>query len=116
PRGRNRRAAPGCTVVVSAVAVAGRYLLANPAPRVGNSTGWWRSGPVCARSCGCVRDGVAGRRVWRDLKFPRRSMRIHILGICGTFMGGIAALAREMGHQVEGSDTSVYPPMSDQLR
>ena len=43
-------------------------------------------------------------------------MRIHILGICGTFMGGIAALAREMGHQVEGSDTSVYPPMSDQLR
>ena len=43
-------------------------------------------------------------------------MRIHILGICGTFMGGIAALARELGVRVEGSDANVYPPMSDQLR
>ncbi|MDP3700042.1 MAG: UDP-N-acetylmuramate:L-alanyl-gamma-D-glutamyl-meso-diaminopimelate ligase [Hylemonella sp.] len=43
-------------------------------------------------------------------------MHIHILGICGTFMGGLAALAREAGHQVTGCDTSVYPPMSDQLR
>jgi UDP-N-acetylmuramate: L-alanyl-gamma-D-glutamyl-meso-diaminopimelate ligase len=43
-------------------------------------------------------------------------MRIHILGICGTFMGGIAALAREQGIEVEGSDANVYPPMSDQLR
>ncbi len=42
-------------------------------------------------------------------------MKLHILGICGTFMGGIAALARELGHDVEGSDTNVYPPMSDQL-
>jgi len=42
-------------------------------------------------------------------------MRLHILGICGTFMGGVAALARELGHTVEGSDASVYPPMSDQL-
>jgi UDP-N-acetylmuramate: L-alanyl-gamma-D-glutamyl-meso-diaminopimelate ligase len=42
-------------------------------------------------------------------------MRLHILGICGTFMGGIAALARELGHEVEGSDTNVYPPMSTQL-
>src|SRR5688500_13110819 len=42
-------------------------------------------------------------------------MRIHILGICGTFMGGSAALARELGHAVEGSDTNVYPPMSTQL-
>ncbi|HUH56030.1 MAG TPA: UDP-N-acetylmuramate:L-alanyl-gamma-D-glutamyl-meso-diaminopimelate ligase, partial [Rhodanobacter sp.] len=42
-------------------------------------------------------------------------MRLHILGICGTFMGGVAALARELGLEVEGSDTSVYPPMSDQL-
>ena len=42
-------------------------------------------------------------------------MRLHILGICGTFMGGVAALAREMGHAVEGSDANVYPPMSDQL-
>jgi len=42
-------------------------------------------------------------------------MKLHILGICGTFMGGIAALARELGHEVEGSDTNVYPPMSTQL-
>ncbi len=42
-------------------------------------------------------------------------MRIHILGICGTFMGGIAAIARTLGHQVSGSDQNVYPPMSDQL-
>ncbi|MFC5498682.1 UDP-N-acetylmuramate:L-alanyl-gamma-D-glutamyl-meso-diaminopimelate ligase [Caenimonas terrae] len=43
-------------------------------------------------------------------------MHIHILGICGTFMGGVAALAREAGHKVTGCDTGVYPPMSDQLR
>jgi UDP-N-acetylmuramate: L-alanyl-gamma-D-glutamyl-meso-diaminopimelate ligase len=42
-------------------------------------------------------------------------MRVHILGICGTFMGGIAALAREAGHEVTGSDKNVYPPMSTQL-
>jgi UDP-N-acetylmuramate: L-alanyl-gamma-D-glutamyl-meso-diaminopimelate ligase len=42
-------------------------------------------------------------------------MRLHILGICGTFMGGVAALARELGLQVEGSDANVYPPMSTQL-
>jgi UDP-N-acetylmuramate: L-alanyl-gamma-D-glutamyl-meso-diaminopimelate ligase len=42
-------------------------------------------------------------------------MHLHILGICGTFMGGIAALARELGHTVEGSDANVYPPMSTQL-
>ncbi|MGP1682407.1 MAG: Mur ligase domain-containing protein, partial [Giesbergeria sp.] len=43
-------------------------------------------------------------------------MHIHILGICGTFMGGLAALARAAGHRVTGCDTGVYPPMSDQLR
>src|SRR3990172_8391995 len=42
-------------------------------------------------------------------------MRIHILGICGTFMGGIALLARELGYEVSGSDADVYPPMSTQL-
>jgi UDP-N-acetylmuramate: L-alanyl-gamma-D-glutamyl-meso-diaminopimelate ligase len=42
-------------------------------------------------------------------------MKLHILGICGTFMGGVAALARERGHEVEGSDANIYPPMSDQL-
>lgn len=43
-------------------------------------------------------------------------MHVHILGICGTFMGGIAALAKAAGHKVTGSDQQVYPPMSDQLR
>ena len=42
-------------------------------------------------------------------------MRVHILGICGTFMGGVAALAREAGFEVSGSDQNVYPPMSSQL-
>ncbi|MFP5345321.1 MAG: UDP-N-acetylmuramate:L-alanyl-gamma-D-glutamyl-meso-diaminopimelate ligase, partial [Gammaproteobacteria bacterium] len=42
-------------------------------------------------------------------------MHIHILGICGTFMGGIAAIAREAGHTVTGCDANVYPPMSTQL-
>src|SRR4249919_344223 len=44
-----------------------------------------------------------------------RRMKVHILGIAGTFMGGVAALARELGHDVEGSDQAVYPPMSTQL-
>ena len=41
--------------------------------------------------------------------------KLHILGIAGTFMGGVAALARELGHIVEGSDQNIYPPMSTQL-
>lgn len=42
-------------------------------------------------------------------------MKVYILGICGTFMGGVAALAKEMGHKVAGCDENVYPPMSTQL-
>jgi UDP-N-acetylmuramate: L-alanyl-gamma-D-glutamyl-meso-diaminopimelate ligase len=42
-------------------------------------------------------------------------MRVHILGVCGTFMGGIAAIAKAAGHDVSGSDQNVYPPMSTQL-
>lgn len=42
-------------------------------------------------------------------------MRLHILGICGTFMGSLAQLAKALGHEVSGSDAGVYPPMSDQL-
>lgn len=42
-------------------------------------------------------------------------MHIHILGICGTFMGSLAVLAKALGHQVTGSDANVYPPMSTQL-
>src|SRR2546425_8434667 len=40
---------------------------------------------------------------------------VHILAIAGTFMGGVAALARELGHTVSGSDQAIYPPMSTQL-
>lgn len=43
-------------------------------------------------------------------------MKIFILGVCGTFMGGIAQIAREQGHEVSGSDEHIYPPMSDQLQ
>jgi len=43
-------------------------------------------------------------------------MHLHILGVCGTFMGGLAALAREAGHRVTGCDAGVYPPMSEQLQ
>jgi UDP-N-acetylmuramate: L-alanyl-gamma-D-glutamyl-meso-diaminopimelate ligase len=43
-------------------------------------------------------------------------MHLHILGICGTFMAGIAVLAKQQGHHVTGADSNVYPPMSDQLR
>ena len=43
-------------------------------------------------------------------------MHLHILGICGTFMGGVAAIATEAGHRVTGCDANVYPPMSEQLR
>lgn len=43
-------------------------------------------------------------------------MKIHILGICGTFMGGLALIARQLGHTISGSDQNVYPPMSDTLR
>ncbi len=43
-------------------------------------------------------------------------MHVHILGVCGTFMGGLAQLARAAGHKVTGCDAGVYPPMSDQLR
>ncbi len=46
---------------------------------------------------------------------PLNKMHIHILGICGTFMGGLAVLARGAGHTVTGCDENVYPPMSTQL-
>ena len=42
-------------------------------------------------------------------------MHLHILGICGTFMGGLAAIAKMQGHRVTGCDANVYPPMSTQL-
>ena len=55
---------------------------------------------------------LAGQSIltWNNL------MNIHILGICGTFMGGVAQLARASGHRVTGCDAGVYPPMSTQLQ
>src|SRR5574340_136423 len=43
------------------------------------------------------------------------TVHLHVLGICGTFMGGIAVVARALGHTVTGCDAAVYPPMSTQL-
>jgi UDP-N-acetylmuramate: L-alanyl-gamma-D-glutamyl-meso-diaminopimelate ligase len=54
-------------------------------------------------------------RLYFRLRQQDLLMHLHILGICGTFMGGIAAIAKAMGHQVTGSDANVYPPMSTQL-
>jgi UDP-N-acetylmuramate: L-alanyl-gamma-D-glutamyl-meso-diaminopimelate ligase len=51
----------------------------------------------------------------RAARFVRHHVHIHILGICGTFMGGLAQLAQASGHRVSGCDANVYPPMSDQL-
>jgi UDP-N-acetylmuramate: L-alanyl-gamma-D-glutamyl-meso-diaminopimelate ligase len=45
-----------------------------------------------------------------------KNLHIHILGICGSFMGGLALIARQLGYQVSGSDQNVYPPMSTQLQ
>src|SRR4051812_22663956 len=60
--------------------------------------------------------GVAGRGRYNRARLAETPMHIHILGICGTFMGGVAAIAREAGVRVTGCDANVYPPMSDQLR
>ena len=51
----------------------------------------------------------------RGALYPPGPVHIHILGICGTFMGGIAAIAQAAGHRVTGCDANVYPPMSMQL-
>jgi len=61
--------------------------------------------------------GASGSRFVEHslLLLELRILKLHILGIAGTFMGGVAALARELGHDVEGSDQAVYPPMSTQL-
>ena len=60
------------------------------------------------------RVGPRSLRIHADA-LVRLSMHIHILGICGTFMGGVAVLARQAGHRVTGCDANVYPPMSTQL-
>src|SRR5690606_33551736 len=80
----------------------GRCAQSSPRPRAPALTGISRR----ARALGKVRGCHAA---------CRSALKLHILGIAGTFMGGVAALARELGHQVEGSDQAVYPPMSTQL-
>ena len=66
---------------------------------------------------GAAADAGGGAAVPADIRPRIRSaMHVHILGICGTFMGGIAAIARAAGFRVTGSDRNVYPPMSTQLR
>ena len=65
-------------------------------------------------------------RIGGEIDYNRRSLaarflrmaakHLHILGICGTFMGGVAALAKAAGYRVTGCDANVYPPMSDQLQ
>jgi UDP-N-acetylmuramate: L-alanyl-gamma-D-glutamyl-meso-diaminopimelate ligase len=52
---------------------------------------------------------------FKNLTATYNTMHIHILGICGTFMGGLAVLAKQAGHRVTGCDANVYPPMSTQL-
>ena len=49
------------------------------------------------------------------MSLGEKLMHLHILGICGTFMGGLALIARAAGHRVTGCDAGVYPPMSAQL-
>ena len=116
-------AAPGC-----------RATSPHPPRAATSSTGYsvgmaWRS---TRRGCERVKRGARYQRPRICMKPPRslRSlprggrhraagqalMHIHILGICGTFMGGIATITSEAGHEVTGCDTNVYPPMSDQLR
>jgi UDP-N-acetylmuramate: L-alanyl-gamma-D-glutamyl-meso-diaminopimelate ligase len=58
---------------------------------------------------------LAGQCRINFLKLQDKTLHIHILGICGTFMGGLAVIARQLGYQVSGSDQNVYPPMSTQL-
>jgi UDP-N-acetylmuramate: L-alanyl-gamma-D-glutamyl-meso-diaminopimelate ligase len=56
-----------------------------------------------------------GDRARGASRLPDPSLHLHVLGICGTFMGGLAQLARAAGHRVTGCDANVYPPMSEQL-
>ena len=86
---------------------------AHPAAAAGDSRSWRRARAV---AIGSRRSAVGAAIVAAGPGLVLNPMKLHILGICGTFMGGVAALARELGHEVEGSDANVYPPMSDQLR
>ena len=65
-----------------------------------------------AERCGWYDSGLLKEEIEQGIN---DNMHIHILGICGTFMGSLAQLAKASGHRVSGSDTNVYPPMSTQL-
>jgi len=83
-------------------------MIRNPAPFVDGLHSFILPPPVAAVLCVLPLPALFGE--------VRLKGHIHILGICGTFMGGIALLARELGFRVTGSDSAVYPPMSTQLR
>jgi UDP-N-acetylmuramate: L-alanyl-gamma-D-glutamyl-meso-diaminopimelate ligase len=77
----------------------------------------WLNAEVAGLRRGMMKRGAGGLADGRIRTIiPRnRFMHIHIIGICGTFMGGVALLARAAGHRVTGCDANVYPPMSTQL-
>src|SRR6266446_2316556 len=73
-----------------------------------------RDSPTRAGTRAASRTRTCARCLKRTRK-RHKTMHLHILGICGTFMGGIAAIAKTLGHTVSGCDANVYPPMSTQL-
>jgi hypothetical protein len=62
-----------------------------------------------------IASGIPGIRVYNLRRIMTESTHVHILGIAGTFMGGLAAIAKAAGFRVTGADLNVYPPMSTQL-
>src|SRR5260364_148333 len=77
-----------------------------------------KGGAICLRYPSGVSRSRASRSktFFQQISFFPVSMHIHILGICGAFMGGLAALARAAGYHVTGCEADVYPPMSTQLQ
>src|SRR6266542_3490455 len=74
-----------------------------------------RAIPSATRGISRLRSTSRWPRIHRFLAERTYPMRLHILGICGTFLGGLAAIARAAGHHVTGCDANVYPPMRNQL-
>ncbi len=84
-------------------------------PKYGKLYGGASLGPLTGKAAENSSITASAERMILDKKPSPIQMHIHILGICGTFMGGIAAIARQAGHKVTGCDANVYPPMSTQL-
>jgi UDP-N-acetylmuramate: L-alanyl-gamma-D-glutamyl-meso-diaminopimelate ligase len=92
----------------AAAAILARMLCCRALLRpIGKTPAW-----CCAR---IIAQRLAAPARVQSPAFPLRHVHLHILGICGTFMGGVAAIARQAGHRVTGCDANVYPPMSEQL-